>query len=181
MIWVYMCECISELYSGFIACSVSQLCPTLLTPVDCSLPGSSVHGIFQARILEWIAISVSSFNCMLLSCIQLFVTPWTTARQLSLSFIIPGLFSNSCPLSWWCHLTILSSVVAFSPCLRSFLASGSHFPWVGFLHQVAKVLELQLFIVYAYAYASLSWLCCFIISKSDSISHTIFFFFFKIA
>ena len=33
-----------------------QLCPTLWDPMDCSLPGSSVHGISQARILEWIAI-----------------------------------------------------------------------------------------------------------------------------
>ena len=32
---------------------VAQSCPTLLDPMDCSLPGSSVHGIFQARVLEW--------------------------------------------------------------------------------------------------------------------------------
>ena len=39
-------------------CLVLQLCPTLCDPMDCSLPGSSVHGISQARILEWIAISL---------------------------------------------------------------------------------------------------------------------------
>ena len=38
---------------------VAQSCLTLCDPMDCSLPGSSVHGIFQARILEWIAISFS--------------------------------------------------------------------------------------------------------------------------
>ena len=38
---------------------VTQLCPTLCDPVDCSPPGSSVHGILQARILEWVAISFS--------------------------------------------------------------------------------------------------------------------------
>ena len=38
---------------------VAQLCPTVCDPVDCSLPGSSVQGIFQARILEWVAISFS--------------------------------------------------------------------------------------------------------------------------
>ena len=32
---------------------VAQSCPTLSDPMDCSLPGSSVHGIFQARVLEW--------------------------------------------------------------------------------------------------------------------------------
>ena len=40
-------------------CSVAQSCPTLGGPVDCSPPGSSVHGILQARILEWGAISFS--------------------------------------------------------------------------------------------------------------------------
>ena len=38
---------------------VAQLCPTLCDPTDCSLPGSSVHGIFQARVLEWDAIAFS--------------------------------------------------------------------------------------------------------------------------
>ena len=38
---------------------VAQLCPTLCDPMDCSLPGSSVHGILQVRILEWVAISFS--------------------------------------------------------------------------------------------------------------------------
>ena len=38
---------------------VAQLCPTLCDPMDCSLPGSSLHGILQARVLEWVAISFS--------------------------------------------------------------------------------------------------------------------------
>ena len=38
---------------------VAQSCPTLCDPVDCSLPGSSVHGILQARVLEWLTISFS--------------------------------------------------------------------------------------------------------------------------
>ena len=38
---------------------VAQSCPTLCHPMDCSPPGSSVHGILQARILEWVAISFS--------------------------------------------------------------------------------------------------------------------------
>ena len=40
-------------------CSVAQLCPTLCGPMDCSPPGFSVHGTFQARILGWFAISYS--------------------------------------------------------------------------------------------------------------------------
>ena len=39
---------------------IAQSCPTLSNPMDCSLPGSSVHGIFQARILEWGAIAFSA-------------------------------------------------------------------------------------------------------------------------
>ena len=39
---------------------VARLCLTLRDPMDCSLPGSSVHGIFQARALEWVAIAFSA-------------------------------------------------------------------------------------------------------------------------
>ena len=38
---------------------VAQSCPTLSNPMDCSLPGSSIHGIFQAKVLEWVAIAFS--------------------------------------------------------------------------------------------------------------------------
>ena len=46
----------------FILVSITQSCPTLCNPVHCALPGSSVHGILQARILEWIAISYSRWS-----------------------------------------------------------------------------------------------------------------------
>ena len=39
---------------------VTQSCPTLSDPMDCSLPGSSIHGIFQATVLEWVAIAFSA-------------------------------------------------------------------------------------------------------------------------
>ena len=44
---------------GNMLCSVAQLCPTLCNPKDCSPLSSSVHGIIQARTLEWVAISFS--------------------------------------------------------------------------------------------------------------------------
>ena len=43
---------------------VAQSCPTLCNPMDYSLPGSSTHGIFQARVLEWVAISFSSMRLL---------------------------------------------------------------------------------------------------------------------
>ena len=54
--------------------------------MDCSLPGSSVHGIFQARVLEWVAISFSNawkwkVKVKLLSHLWLLATPWTAAHQ----------------------------------------------------------------------------------------------------
>ena len=45
---------------------VAQSCPTLSDPMDCSLPGSSVHGIFQARVLEWGAMAFSNGTLLLL-------------------------------------------------------------------------------------------------------------------
>ena len=53
---------------------VAQSCPTLSDPMDCSLPGSSVHGIFQARVLEWGAIAFSTY--------------WTPTDLESLSFSV---------------------------------------------------------------------------------------------
>ena len=44
---------------------VAQSCPTLSDPMDCSPPGSSIHGIFQARVLEWGAIAFSAMDMSL--------------------------------------------------------------------------------------------------------------------
>ena len=43
---------------------VTQSCPTLRNPMDCSLPGSSAHGIFQAGVLEWGAIAFSGMTLL---------------------------------------------------------------------------------------------------------------------
>ena len=60
----------------------------------------------------------------LLSHVQLFATPWTAACQASCPSPSPGVCSSSCPLNWWCHPTISSSVTLFSFYLPSFPASG---------------------------------------------------------
>ena len=55
----------------------------------------------------------------------------------------PGVFKNSCPLSWWCHPTISSSVVPFSSCPQSFPASGS-FQMSQFFASGGKVLDFSI-------------------------------------
>ena len=81
---------------------VTQLCPTLCDPMDCSLPGSSVRGIFQARVLEWGGIAFSKSLSYILAHLDLliitpfsfismssfmgfFATPWTVDHQAPLS------------------------------------------------------------------------------------------------
>ena len=64
-------------------CSVSQLCPTLCEPMGYSPPGSSVHGILQARILEWVAISYSRGS--------------SRPRQTLVSFIAGSFFTSYPP------------------------------------------------------------------------------------
>ena len=53
------CSSGSKVFRGKVNVLVTKLCPTLCNPMDCSPPGSSVHGILQARILEWVAIPFS--------------------------------------------------------------------------------------------------------------------------
>ena len=64
---------------------VAQSCPTLCDPMDCSLPGSSVHGIFQARVLEWGAIAFSASGPGLLLFGRFLITA-------SISVLVIGLF-----------------------------------------------------------------------------------------
>ena len=75
---------------------VAQSCPTLHDPMDCSLPGSSVHGIFQARVLEWGAITFSIWYpllLLLLSCfsrVRLCAPPEMAAHQAPHPWDSPG-------------------------------------------------------------------------------------------
>ena len=55
-------ECVCVCVGGCV-CVHAQSCPTLSVPMDCSLPGSSIHGIFQATVLEWGAIAFSKTLC----------------------------------------------------------------------------------------------------------------------
>ena len=61
-----------------------------------------------------------------LSCVWFFATRWTAAHQISMSITNSCVYSNSCPLSQWCHPTISSSVIPFSSHFQSFPASESY-------------------------------------------------------
>ena len=60
--YVFLINIFSYICFLCCACSVAQSCPTLCDSMDCSPPGFSVHGIFQARVLEWVAISFSKLK-----------------------------------------------------------------------------------------------------------------------
>ena len=102
----------SESESGFV-----QFCPTLCYPMDCSLSGSSVHGIFQARLLEWIAISFSRGSSQPRNWTQVshtagrFFTVWAT-RQAHL--IICWWTLRLLPCLGYCSVQFSHSVVSDS-------------------------------------------------------------------
>ena len=91
-----------------------QSCPTLCDPIDSSPPGSPVHGILQARTLEWSAISFSNawqwkVKVKSFSRAQLLATPWTAAYQapLSMGFSRQEYWSGFCFLVGF-KMTVLS-------------------------------------------------------------------------
>ena len=81
-------------------------------------------------------------SVQLLSHVWLFTTPWTAACQASLSITNSRSYSNSCPLSRWCHPNISSSFFPSPPAFSLSQHQGL-FKWVSPSHQVAKVLEFQ--------------------------------------
>ena len=76
----------------------------------------SSHSLNMQTLIQF--SSVESLNR-----VRLFVTPLTARPPFPSP--TPGVYTNSCPLSWWCHPTILSSIIPFSSHLQSFPTSGS--------------------------------------------------------
>ena len=70
----------------------AQSCLTLSNPMDCSLPGSSIHGIFQARVVEWVAIAFSMYTLLSpcwLSILNIAVCTWEKAMAPPLQYSCP--------------------------------------------------------------------------------------------
>ena len=64
---------------------VAQSCSTLSDPMDCSLPGSPIHGIFQARVLEWGAIALVNYTTQFKFCTRDYTTMYPAGEQ----FLLP--------------------------------------------------------------------------------------------
>ena len=141
-------------------CQVARLCLTLCDPMDCSPPGSSVHGTLQARIQEWVAISfsrafswprdwscifyvssigtsatwealtVTQFSSVQLSHVRLFAAPWTAAHQTSLSFTISQSLLKLMPIESVMPSNHLILCHPFSSCPQSFPASVTIHTWL---------------------------------------------------
>ena len=103
---------------------VAQSCPTLCYPVECSPPGSSVYGIFHARILEWVAVSFSrgssqprdrtQVSCITGRCFNL----WATREALGHMVVLFLVFKES---------SILFSIVTVSICSYHISHGKAHF------------------------------------------------------
>ena len=113
---------------------VAQLCLTLSDPMDCSLPGSSIHGIFQARVLEWVAIAFSGMDVEFYQIPFLHLLKWLCGFFFSFVDVVYVAHGLTCmywtilmtlgPRNEWiqlhCGIWSFSCVVRFSYFLRSF-------------------------------------------------------------
>ena len=132
--------------------SVIQSCPTLCNPRDCSLPGSLVHGIFQARILEWVAISISKGSSGPRDWTQFSSAQSSPTLCDPMNCSTPSLPVHDQLLEFTqTHVHQVTDAIQPSHPLSSpslpVLNLSQHqglFQWVSSSHQMAKVLEFQL-------------------------------------
>ena len=118
-------------YVGKVPCAHAQSCPTLCGPTDCSLPGSSVHEIFQARRLQRVAISSSANSS---------ATPWTVAFQAPLSMGFPR-------QEYWSGLPFPSAEIfpaqGLNPCLLHCRKSALQTDSLSLSHQGNPIYRVQ--------------------------------------
>ena len=132
----------SVVFYAFPLISVSQCCPfgpsmtslfviqhslMCLSMILCSLFWLYIHTYMEISILTCLVLLLLFLPCIQFSCSVVSDSLWDHGLQhtrLPCPSPTPGAYSNSCPLSPWCHPTVSFSVVPFSSCLRSFPASG---------------------------------------------------------
>ena len=115
--WLYSCAP-KSLQMVTAAMKLKDVCSLEETKTAYS---TSEKPLCQQRSINTVQFS----SAKTLSRIWLFTTPWTAARQASLSITNSGVYPNPCLLSQWCHPTISSSVIPFFSCPQSFPVSGS--------------------------------------------------------
>ena len=100
---------------------VAQSCLTLSDPMDCSLPGSSVHGIFQARVLEWGAIAFSDMYVCMCVCIYIYICVCITHVCICVhvyvcvcGYIIPHSSSSGNMWEVWWHCSGLLAPLTYT-------------------------------------------------------------------
>ena len=104
------CHFLLQCMKGKSESEVAQSCLTLHDPMDCSLPGSSVHGIFQARVLEWGAIAFSDPVCSL----QPYFFLRVDVKNIQMSMRICTSLWSHCLVSFWYIRFALNSVQVFT-------------------------------------------------------------------
>ena len=118
---------------------VAQLCPTLCDPMDCSPPGSSLHGIFQARVLEWVAIAFSTYSIL-----GVFYSPecglsWWTFHVSSRRTYI--LLLVGCSILYVNYIQLIDGMVGLNYVLADFPPIGSVHFWEGVLKSPAMIVD----------------------------------------
>ena len=129
---------------------VTQLCPTLCDPMDCSLPGSSVHGIFQAWILDWVAIAFSRRSSRPRDRTQVSRTGgrrfnlWTTREAHQSGDTELVYYYKICPMlrTLYSHTHPLTIPKSWQPLLYSNSVIGFHFEDILILKMESSVLWL---------------------------------------
>ena len=129
-------------YLHVLCVLISQSCPTLCDPMDCGLPGFSVHGILQARILEWVAIPFSRGTSQprdqtLVTCITgRFFTVWATGKSCLHVLAIVNIAIMNIGVHVYFSIVVFSGYMASSVVVGSY---GSFIPsFLRNLHNVSQ-------------------------------------------
>ena len=86
---------------------VAQSCPTLSNPMECTLPASSIHGIFQARVLEWGAMIITMVNYIIFKCYESFACYFLCNFWLHYLYSSATDIWDQCFYSWSiCHFNL---------------------------------------------------------------------------
>ena len=109
---------------------VTQLCPMLCDPMDCSPPGSSAHGILQARILEWFAISYSKGS--------------SQPKDRTLVSWIAGVFFTV----WGTREALLNTGLTLSPFTHNTFIAITNLSWISFWIQCKRVIISHKLVIY---------------------------------